>query len=126
MKKDSLRILFMCAVIIVIITFVIGSCVSFIEELKELDQDMMKTYDINKKDEILNSDINLDKGIFDRNEFNYFKEDNDESLTPFQKQEKLIKKLLRTKNYQKFVKKLLNSEPITVTPDGEIIEFNFW
>ena len=92
--------------------------------LKELDQDMMKTYDINKKDEILNADINLDKAIFDRNEFNFFKEDNDEGLTPFQKQEKLIKKLLRTKNYQKFVKKLLNSEPITVTPDGEIIEFN--
>ena len=92
--------------------------------LKELDQDMMKTYDINKKDEILNSDINLDKAIFDRNEFNYFKEDNDESLTPFQKQEKLIKKLLRTKNYQKFVKKILNNEPIMTTPDGKIIEFN--
>ena len=92
--------------------------------LKELDQDMMKTYDINKKDEILNNDINLDKAIFDRNEFNYFKEDNDECLTPFQKQEKLIKKLLRTKNYQKFVKKILNNEPIITTPDGKIIEFN--
>ena len=84
----------------------------------------MKTYDINKKDEILNSDINLDKAIFDRNEFNYFKEDYDESLTPFQKQEKLIKKLLRTKNYQKFVKKILNYEPIMTTADGKIIEFN--
>ena len=93
--------------------------------LKELDKDIMKTYDKNKKDALLNTKISLEDSFFKRSdEFNYFKIDNEEGLTPFQKQEKLIKKLLRTKNYQKFVKKLLNNEPITVNQKGEIIEFN--
>ena len=68
--------------------------------LKELDNEIMKEYDINKKDVSLNRDINLDKAIFDKsNEFNYFKIDNEKELTPFQKKEQIIQKLLRTKNY---------------------------
>lgn len=41
MKKDSLRISFICAVITVIIISIIGGCVSFIEELRDLDQDII-------------------------------------------------------------------------------------
>ena len=89
--------------------------------LKELDKDMMKAYDINKNDQILN-EMNLDKSY----EFNYFKIDNEEGMTPFQKQEKLIKKLLRTKNYQEFIKKLLGNEVISVNKNGEPIEFNLF
>ena len=87
--------------------------------LVELDKDMMKAYNINKKDQLLNEMI-LDKN----NEFNYFKIDDEEGMTPLQKQEKLIKKLLRTKNYQKFIKKLLENEKICVIKDGQPIEFN--
>ena len=95
--------------------------------LKELDNDIMKEYNINKKDELINRDINLDEAIFDKsNEFNYFKIDNEEELTPFQKKEKIIKKLLKTKNYQKFVKKLLQSEPILYNQNGELIEFSLF
>ena len=93
--------------------------------LKELDRDMMKTYNINNKDEIINQDINIDEIMKDKNnEFNYFKVDNEKDLTPFQKQEKLIKKLLRTKNYQHFIKNLLKDEPILINQDGEYIKFN--
>ena len=95
--------------------------------LKELDKDIMKEYNINKNDELINRDINLDESIFDKsNEFNYFKIYNEEELTPFQKKEKIIKKLLKTKNYQKFVKKLLQSEPILYNQNGELIEFNLF
>ena len=95
--------------------------------LKELDKDIMKAYNKNKKDKILNDDINLSEAILNwSNEFNYFKIDDEEGLTPFQKQEKLIKKLLRTKNYQKFVRNLLKNEPIAVNQDGEKIEFNLY
>ena len=93
--------------------------------LKELDRDMMKTYNINNKDEIINQDINIDEIMKDKNnEFNYFKVDNEKDFTPFQKQEKLIKKLLRTKNYQHFIKNLLKDEPILINQDGEYIKFN--
>ena len=95
--------------------------------LLELDKDLMQTYNINKNDRILNEEISLNEAMFDRsNEFNYFKLDNEEKLTPFQKQEKTIKKLLRTKNYQKFVRNLLKNEPIIVNQDGKKIEFSLY
>ena len=93
--------------------------------LKELDKDIMKTYNINNRDEIINKDINIDDIMRDKsNEFNFFKVDNEKDLTPFQKKEKLIKKLLRTKNYDHFVKNMLNNEPILINQDGKYIKFN--
>jgi hypothetical protein len=93
--------------------------------LKELDKDIMKTYNINNRDEIISKDINIDDIMRDKsNEFNYFKVDNEKDLTPFQKKEKLIKKLLRTKNYDHFVKNMLNNEPILINQDGKYIKFN--
>ena len=98
-----------------------------IKGLKELDNDLMKTYNSNDKDLILNKDISIHDIMKDKsNEFNYFKIDDGEGLTNLEKQGKLIKKLLRTKNYQNFVNKLLKDEPILVNPDGEVIEFNLF
>ena len=95
--------------------------------LEELDKDIMKTYGNNQNDVILNTDIKLDIDLPDKSlDFNYFKIDNEEGMTPFQKQEKLIKKLLKTRNYQNFVVKLLNNEPIKINRNGETIEFSLF
>ena len=95
--------------------------------LEELDKDIMKTYGSNQNDLILNTDIKLDIDLPDKSlDFNYFKIDNEEGMTPFQKQEKLIKKLLKTRNYQNFVTKLLNNEPIRINKNGETIEFSLF
>ena len=95
--------------------------------LEELDKDIMKTYGKNQNDVILNTDIKLDIDLPDKSlDFNYFKIDNEEGITPFQKQEKLIKKLLKTRNYQNFVTKLLNNEPIKINKNGETIEFSLF
>ena len=47
-------------------------------------------------------------------------------MDPLQKQLKLIKNLLRSKNYQNFVKKLLNSENILLNENGKLIKFNLF
>ena len=95
--------------------------------LEELDKDIMNTYGSNQNDVILNADIKLEIDLPDKSaDFNYFKIENEEGMTPFQKQEKLIKKLLRTKNYQNFITKLLNNEPIKINKNGETIEFSLF
>ena len=98
-----------------------------LDKFKEIDKDMFKTYQINQKDEILNKDINFE-GKNKNNEDNNIHENigiNEENID-FQNQAKLIKQLLRTKNYQNFVKNLLNSENILINKNGKLIKFDLF
>ena len=97
-----------------------------IDKFNELDKDMLDAYRKNLKDEVLTNDINIKKN----NAINYYEDNNDisddESVVPTPKQTKLIKHLLRTKNYQNFVRKLLNSENILVNENGKLIKFDLY
>ena len=98
-----------------------------LDKFKEIDKDMFKTYQINQKDEILNKDINFE-GKNKNNEDNNIHDNisiNEENID-FQNQAKLIKQLLRTKNYQNFVKNLLNSENILINKNGKLIKFDLF
>ena len=101
-----------------------------IDKFNELDKDMLDSYRKNLKDEVLTNDINLNGKIKNNNTINYYEDNNDisddESLVPTPKQTKLIKHLLRTKNYQNFVRKLLNSENILVNENGKLIKFDLY
>ena len=86
------------------------------DRFSELDKDTLNTFRINQKDEILNKGINL-------NEKNNKKEEiklndsismDDEEKKTLEKQTNLIKNLLRSKNYQNFVRKILNPENIFI------------
>ena len=98
---------------------------NYTDRFKELDKDMINTYKINQKDEILNKGINLNrkKKIMDENSFSDDNSDKSD-MEPLEKQFKLIKKLLKSKNYQNFVKKLLNSENILINENGKLIKFS--
>ena len=90
--------------------------------LKEFDQDIINTYNMNKKDEILNSNLGnemLEKSM----EYSYNEMNDEDGMNPFQKKEKLIKNLLKTKNYQNFIKKIFKSLPIVAKINGKKIEF---
>ena len=89
--------------------------------------DTLNTYKNNQKDEILNQDIYLDEKI-KRNEEDSFYDNNidENNMEPLQKQLKLIKNLLRSKNYQNFVKKILNSENILINDNGKLLKFNIF
>ena len=91
---------------------------------------MLDSYRKNLKDEVLTNDINLNGKIKNNNTINYYEDNNDisddESVVPTPKQTKLIKHLLRTKNYQNFVRKLLNSENILVNENGKLIKFDLY
>ena len=101
-----------------------------IDKFNELDKDMLDSYRKNLKDEVLTNDINLNGKIKNNNTINYYEDNNDisddESVVPTPKQTKLIKHLLRTKNYQNFVRKLLNSENILVNENGKLIKFDLY
>ena len=101
-----------------------------IDKFNELDKDMLDSYRKNLKDEVLTNDINLNGKIKNNNTINYYEDNNDisddESVLPTPKQTKLIKHLLRTKNYQNFVRKLLNSENILVNENGKLIKFDLY
>ena len=101
-----------------------------IDKFNELDKDMLDSYRKNLKDEVLTNDINLNGKIKNNNTINYYEDNNDisddESIVPTPKQTKLIKHLLRTKNYQNFVRKLLNSENILVNENGKLIKFDLY
>ena len=101
-----------------------------IDKFNELDKDMLDSYRKNLKDEVLTNDINLNGKIKNNNTINYYEDNNDisddESVVPTPKQTKLIKHLLRTKNYQNFVIKLLNSENILVNENGKLIKFDLY
>ena len=93
----------------------------------DLDKDMLNTYKNNQKDEILNKDINLCEKIKRNDDYNFYDNNTNKSnMDPLQKQLKLIKNLLRSKNYQNFVKKLLNSENILLNENGKLIKFNLF
>ena len=97
------------------------------DKFNELDRDTLNTYKNNQKDEILNQDIYLDEKI-KRNEEDSFYDNNidENNMEPLQKQLKLIKNLLRSKNYQNFVKKILNSENILINDNGKLLKFNIF
>ena len=98
-----------------------------LDKFKEIDKDMFKTYQINQKDEILNKDINFEAKN-KNNEDNNIHDNisiNEENID-FQNQAKLIKQLLRTKNYQNFVNNLLNSENILINKNGKLIKFDLF
>ena len=101
-----------------------------IDKFNELDKDMLDSYRKNLKDEVLTNDINLNGKIKNNNTIYYYEDNNDisddESVVPTPKQTKLIKHLLRTKNYQNFVRKLLNSENILVNENGKLIKFDLY
>ena len=101
-----------------------------VDKFNELDKDMLDSYRKNLKDEVLTNDINLNGKIKNNNTINYYEDNNDisddESVVPTPKQTKLIKHLLRTKNYQNFVRKLLNSENILVNENGKLIKFDLY
>ena len=100
---------------------------NYSDRFNELDKDMLNTYKINQKDEILNKGINLDKNVKNNNDSSFSDENIDNNDNePLQKQLKLIKNLLRTKNYQNFVKKLLNSENILINKNGKLIKFHLF
>ena len=100
---------------------------NYSDRFNELDKDMLNTYKINQKDEILNKGINLDKNAKNNNDSSFSDENIDNNDNePLQKQLKLIKNLLRTKNYQNFVKKLLNSENILINKNGKLIKFHLF
>ena len=92
------------------------------DRLSELDKDMLNTYRINQKDEILNN------GIINKKEKEEFKLNdslsNEEEKQNFEKRANLIKNLLRSKNYQNFVRKILNSENIYINEKGKFIKFS--
>ena len=100
------------------------------DKFNELDKDMLDAYRKNLKDEVLTSDIHLNEKIKNNNIINYYENNNDisddESIVPTPKQTKLIKHLLRTRNYQNFVRKLLNSENILVNENGKLIKFDLY
>ena len=101
-----------------------------IDKFNELDKDMLDSYRKNLKDEVLTNDINLNGKIKNNNTINYYEDNNDisvdKSVVPTPNQTKLIKHLLRTKNYQNFVRKLLNSENILVNENGKLIKFDLY
>ena len=90
--------------------------------LNELDKDIMNTYDINKKDELI---FDLTEKIPIKSEFNYYVK-NDLNISPIKKQEKLINKLLKTKNFQNYINNTLNNEPISYDKEGKNIIFNLY
>ena len=100
---------------------------NYTDRLSDLDKDMLNTYKNNQKDEILNKDINLCEKIKRNDEYSFNdNNENENNMEPLQKQLKLIKNLLRSKNYQNFVKKLLNSENILLNENGKLIKFNLF
>ena len=100
---------------------------NYTDRLSDLDKDMLNTYKNNQKDEILNKDINLCEKIKRNDDYNFYDNNTNKSnMDPLQKQLKLIKNLLRSKNYQNFVKKLLNSENILLNENGKLIKFNLF
>ena len=100
---------------------------NYTDRLSDLDKYMLNTYKNNQKDEILNKDINLCEKIKRNDEYSFNdNNENENNMEPLQKQLKLIKNLLRSKNYQNFVKKLLNSENILLNENGKLIKFNLF
>ena len=90
--------------------------------LSELDKDILSTYDINKKDELI---FDLTEKIPLQSEFTFY-DKNDINLPPLERQEKLINKLLRTRNFQNFITRTLNNEPITFDKEGKDIIFTLF
>ena len=100
---------------------------NYSDRFDELDKDTLNTYRINQKDEILNTDINLDGKMKNNNDSSFCDNNSKEyNRDSQQKQLKLIKNLLRSKNYQNFVKKMLNSENILINENGKLIKFNLF
>ena len=96
------------------------------DKFNELDKDMLDAYKKNLKDEVLTNDIDR---IKNNNTINYYDDNDDisdDNVIPTPKQTKLIKHLLRTKNYQNFVNNLLNSENILVNENGKLIKFDLF
>ena len=98
------------------------------DRFSELDKDTLNTFRINQKDEILNKGINLNEKNNKKEEFklNDSISMDDEEKKNLEKQTNLIKNLLRSKNYQNFVRKILNPENIFINDNGKIIKFNLF
>ena len=97
------------------------------DKFNELDRETLNAYKKSMKDEILTDDITLNKKNKKKLE-NSFSDNisNEDENSPTPEQTKLIKNLLRTRNYQNFVKQLLNSEKILVNQNGKLIKFDLY
>ena len=97
------------------------------DKFNEMDRESLNAYKKSMKDEILTDNINLNEKNKKKLK-NSFADDitNEDEILPTPQQTKLIKNFLRTKNYQNFVKKLLNSENILINENGKLIKFDLF